>query len=88
MGKRTFLITVITCNVFFVLILLHKRHALTESVYTKQRYEHELQLLAKEIHELQHELSALQDRSTVKTYAQTYLRMTPVSLSQLRKLPS
>lgn len=86
MSKRTFLITVITSNVIFILILLHKRNALTELVYTKQRYEHELNMLAKETHELQHELSALQDRSMIKTYAQTYLRMSPITLSQMRKL--
>ena len=86
MNKRTFLVTVIVTNLAFVLILLHKRNALTEQLYTKQRHEHELQILAKQEHTLQHELCCLQDRTTVKTYAQTYLNMSPVTLTQMRKL--
>lgn len=86
MNKRTFLVTVIVSNLAFVLILLHKRNALTEMLYTKQRGEQELQILAKQEHALQHELCSLQDRTTVKTYAQTYLHMSPVTLTQMRKL--
>lgn len=88
MSKRTFLIGVIISNLSFVLILLHKRNAITEQLYTKQRYEHELLMLAKEEHALQHELCNLQDRTTVKTYAQTYLHMTPITLTQMKKISS
>ena len=88
MNKRTFLVTVILTNLSFVLILLHKRNALTEQLYTKQRYEQELHTLAKEEHALQHELCNLQDRTTVKTYAQTYLNMSPITLTQMKKISS
>ena len=88
MNKRTFLVTVILTNLAFVLILLHKRNTLTEQLYTKQRHEHDLHILAKEEHTLQHELCFLQDRTTVKTYAQTYLNMSPIALTQMRKLSS
>jgi cell division protein FtsB len=88
MSKRTFLVSVILTNLAFVLILLHKRNAVTEELYTKQRYEQELHLLAKQEHALQHELCNLQDRNTVKTYAQTYLNMSPVTLAQMKKISS
>lgn len=88
MAKRTFLVTVISTNILFILIMLHKRNAFTEQLFNKQRLENQLHTLTKQEHMLQHELSALQDRSTVKTYAQTYLNMQPITLTQLKKLPS
>jgi hypothetical protein len=86
MKKRTFLITVILTNVMFVILLIHKRSTITGLMYKKQRYEQELHLLAKQENELTHELCNLQDRNTVKTYASTYLNMSPISIGQMQKL--
>jgi cell division protein FtsB len=88
MKKQTFLITVVLTNVIFILILLHKRNAVNEELYTKQRYEEELHNLTKLEDTLRHEISGLQDRHTVKTYAQTYLRMAPINLTQIKKITS
>lgn len=86
MKNRSFLITVILSNIVFVILLIHKRSTVTELMYKKQRQEQTLQQLCQKESKLKHELCYLQDRNTVKKYASKYLRMSPVSIGQMRKL--
>ncbi len=86
MKNRTFLITVILSNITFVILLIHKRSAVTELMYKKQRQEQALNLLAQKENKLKHELCNLQGRPTVKAYAKKYLGMSPISIAQMKKL--
>ena len=86
MKRRTFITTVITTNVLFILLVVHKHNKVTELLYKKQHLEKELQMCIKQEQSLHQELCDLQNRSTVKAYAAKYLHMSPVTLKQMRKL--
>lgn len=86
MLKRTFIIGVITTNLFFVIVLLHKRAAFNEQIYQQHKIKHELLTLNKQEELLTNELNDLQSRNTVKAYAERYLTMMPIDLSDIKKI--
>lgn len=86
MAKQTFLITALTCNVLFIIILIHKKHVVTETSYIKKHQEQELAHLTQQEKQLQQQLCMLQDQRTVKKYAQSHLRMVPLASASVRKL--
>ena len=86
MKRNRFLTAVIVANIGFILLQIHKRNKVTELLYEKQRLEQQFEVVSKQVNELQQELCALQDRKNVKTYAQKNLKMSPITLTQMKKI--
>jgi cell division protein FtsB len=86
MARQTFLITALTCNLLFIIILIHKKHVFTEASNIKAFQENELIQLTQQEEKLQQQLCMLQDQRTIKKYAQSQLRMVPLASSSVRKL--
>lgn len=84
--KRTFIITVMITNILFIFIILHKQHAHTKLAGSIDRHKDELIALKKQVDALQHELNNLQNLSIIKAYAKKYLKMSPITPHQLRKI--
>ena len=88
MKKRTIILAIIiVLQLFLITMYIYQQSCITTATYQKQEQEKKLAKLAMKKQELLCKLSVLQDRATIKTYAETHLDMKPVSLHTIKKIP-
>lgn len=86
--KRSLFITIfVSAQVCLVVLQIYKHSNRITLMYTRQKNEaHKNQLVLKR-QELTQKLYALQDRASIKEFAERELHMQPVQLSQIKKVP-
>lgn len=87
MKKRTFITFFITIHLIFACALIDKQSRLTKLSYEKQTYEQKIKKLNNKKQHLTHMIHALQNHQKIKTYAAQELKMNPLYLKNIKKLP-
>lgn len=86
--KRFSFITLFICAQIGMMVLqIHKHSNRMQLLYTRQKNETFLNQLLLKRQELTQCLCALNDRVAIKKFAEEELHMTPIQLSQIKKLP-
>jgi AAA15 family ATPase/GTPase len=85
MHTRTFITLFIMLHIGFIFLQIYKQSYLVELSYQKQKNEKIKEGLQEKKYALIQQLYVLQDRESVKAYAQNSLHMQPISLKQIRK---
>jgi cell division protein FtsL len=88
MHKKTFIILFIAIHIGFIFLQIHKQSYLVELSYQKQKNEKIKQELVEKRNNLQQQWYVLQNRATIKNYAQEKLGMKKISLHQIKQLQS
>ena len=87
MKKLAFALIFIGTNLFFIFFHVYKNSKLTEFSFNKQRYEKERTKLQNKKELLTQQLQYLQNRSTIKQFAQNELGMEKIKLSTIKTIP-
>jgi len=87
MNKASFASMVIITNLLFIFLQIHKSSQFIKTSYQKQKIERKRNELQEEKELLTHKLYAAQNRTEIKRYTQTALRMKPVTFNQIKHLP-
>lgn len=82
-----FLPLFISMHLLGVFLLIHKRSLIIEQTYKAQELEEQTKTLASKKQQLTNQLYALQQRSSVKKFAQETLHMREISLAHIKRLP-
>lgn len=85
MKKVAFFTLFVTTNICFIFLHIYKHMTFIQQSFRKQRNDRMLAQLEQQKQDLTNQLYALQNRNTIKTFAQEELRLKPVSLSQLKR---
>jgi len=86
MKRPYFILTFIATHIFFIFFQIRERSEVIKLSYCKQKSEQQKEILTQKIQELTQQLYALQERATIKKYAQETLQMKKLKLSQIQKL--
>lgn len=78
----------VTIHVMFIFLQIHKQSYGIELSYQKQKNEKIRQELIDKKNDLTQELHLMQNRSTIKKYAENTLGMKKISLSQIKQMPT
>lgn len=85
--KRSFFLTIfIISHIIFIFAQINNYSKIIKITYEKQKNDEAKNLLIKKKRELTHQLSVLQNHTTIKNHA-IQLGMQPISLQQIEKLP-
>lgn len=87
MKRRTFIILFVGVQVGFIIAQIHKQSFLIGLSFEKQRNEKRKQELIEQKNNLTHQLCTLQQRSSIKEYAEKELGMKPIKLNQIKTVP-
>ncbi|HEV2916600.1 MAG TPA: hypothetical protein VGW78_02535 [Candidatus Babeliales bacterium] len=86
MTKKNFL-TLCTCiNGVFIATQIYKHTQFVHYMYQKQQEEESIHTCEETVNKLKQQLYALQDRATIKEFAQKELGMRTIALHQVKRL--
>jgi len=86
MKKMTFISLLITTHLVFIFLHIYKNALFTQELFTKQRYDKEIQELRNQQSIKKNELLALQNQEAVTSFAHNTLGFVPLALNQIRRL--
>ncbi|MEX0940161.1 MAG: hypothetical protein WDZ41_02285 [Candidatus Babeliales bacterium] len=86
MQKKTFIILFIGMHVIFILLQVHKQSYAIQLSYLKQKNDKIKQELIDKRKILTQEYYAMQNKSSIKKFAQQELGMKKISLKQVKQL--
>ena len=86
MKKATFISSVIFANLLFIFLQIHKSSQFIKTSYQKQKIDLTKNELIQEKEVLTHKLYTLKNRSEIKKYAQTILKLRPIRFNQIKRL--
>ena len=86
MNKTTFISIVVLANLLFIFLQIHKSSQFIKTSYQKQKIELVKNELVQEKELLTHKLYTLKNRSEIKKYAQTILKLRPIRFNQIKRL--
>lgn len=87
MKKSPFLSLLISMNVLFVFMYIHKASQCLSQSHLKQELEKNSKELAHKKQTLTHEIHVAQNRSSIHDFAYRQLNMAPISITQIKKIP-
>ena len=87
MKKSPFLGLVITIQVTFVLLYIHKASQCMDESYQKQKLEARVKELIHTKQLLAHKIEREKSQSEITQFAKNTLHMAPVTLKQIQKVP-
>jgi hypothetical protein len=74
-------------HVLFVFMYIHKASQCLSQSYSKQELEKNKKDLAHKKQTLMHEIHVAQNRSSIHDFAAQKLNMTPIVITQIKKIP-
>lgn len=86
MKKKSFISLLITTHLIFIFLHIYKNALFTQELFTKQRYEKELNELRAQQHMKKNELLLLQNQEAIMAFAQGTLGLVPVNLDQIKRI--
>lgn len=87
MKRSLFLSIFIAIHLLGVFLLIHKHSLMIEQTYRAQELQEQTKILASKKQLLINQLYAIQQRSSVKKFAQETLHMHEISLAHIKRLP-
>lgn len=87
MKKNQFIALFIVIHVGFIFLQIHKHMQFIKQSFLKQKNERLLAQLEQQHEDLTNRWYGLQNRTEIKNYAHNVLKLKPISLSQLKRLP-
>ena len=88
MLKKNFIACFIALHILFIFLQIHKQSYLVELSYKKQKNEKIKQELVEKKNNLTQQWYMVQNRASIKKYAQEELGMKKIALHQIKQLPS
>jgi len=88
LNKKQCIVVCVAINVAFIFAQIYKHTKLVQYAYLKQHDEHILEHHQQTIQTLTQQLHALKDRETIRAFAQKELSMQPLSMKQIKRLPT
>lgn len=85
--KRSFLSIFIGFHLAGIFLLIHKHSLIIEQTYRIQEICEQTKALACKKQQLMNQLCAVQQRSSIKKFAQETLHMREINLATIKKLP-
>lgn len=82
--KKAFITLFIAVHIFFLVFPIYKQSKFIELSYKKQKYEKQKKELISQKQQLKQQLSSRFDYSAIKDYAINDLKMTKISLKQIK----
>lgn len=76
----------IVANITFIFLHIHKRSLIISQSFQTQKNEQLANQMRQKTIELSQQLLALQNRTSIKQYAQETLQMEPLKISTIKKL--
>ncbi len=86
MKKSPIIPLFISVHILCIVAQIYKHSLFVQASYTRQKYELERESLVQEKQNLTQELQRLKNRTAIKQYAQTELRMDTLKLKQIKRL--
>jgi hypothetical protein len=87
--KRSYFVSLfVAAHISGIFLLIHKYSLIIEQTYRQQEIGEQTKVLASKKQQLMNQLYAVQQRSSVKKFAQETLHMKEISLASIKKLPS
>jgi Tfp pilus assembly protein PilO len=87
MKKKAFIVLFLTVHVLFIVLQIDKQSRMVKLSYTKQKEEQTLKTLFHKKQALVNELYRLKNKQGIKKYAQTHLKMKPLKIKQVQRIP-
>lgn len=87
MKKKTFIVLFLAVHVLFIALQIDKQSRMVKLSYTRQKKEQTLKALSNKKQALINKLYALKNKQKIKTYAQTHLKMKPLKIKQVQRIP-
>lgn len=88
MKKKTFIIIFLTVHVLFIALQIDKQSRMVKLSYTKQKAEQTIKTLSNQKQALVNKLYMLKNKHEIKTYAHTHLKMKPLKIKQVQRIPA
>lgn len=87
MKKKSFIVLFLAVHVIFIVLQIDKQSKMVKLSYTKQKEEQVRKALSNKKQALINRLYALRNKQKIKTYAQTHLKMKPLKIKQVQRIP-
>jgi len=87
MKRSKFITLFVGAHVLCIFIQIHQYSRIIKASYEKQKNETMFAVLRQKKEELTHHLYALHNRTKIKEFAIKTLKMEPISLSTIKKVP-
>ncbi len=87
MKKKTFIVLFLAVHVLFIALQIDKQSRMVKLSYTKQKEEQTLKTLLNKKQALINKIYMLKNKNEIKTYAQSHLKMKPLKIKQVQRIP-
>lgn len=86
MKKKSFISIFISVHLVFIFLHIYKNALFTQELFTKQRYEKELNEIKEQQQIKKNELLALKNQQDIVAFARNTLGLEPINLYQIRRV--
>lgn len=87
MKKKTFVVLFLAVHVLFIALQIDKQSRMVKLSYTRQKKEQTIKTLSNKKQALINKLCTLRNKQKIKTYAHTHLKMKPLKIKQVQRIP-